>query len=184
MSNIFTLIGVIVGGFITFLISKKLQDRQFKNDKEKQNSIYRSLLDTLIHNIQDINDRLKNLKQNPNKFNNNFHQHFGFEYFNTDIPKAVIVKLMDVKLFPENKDVFNRIIKLINDLSYLNDKIKIYENLLSLNKRDAGSSNPLQYNMNDILIKIENILVFIESNYGQSQYSIIQEIENIKNKLV
>ncbi len=182
-SIIGSIVGVIVGGFITLFVNYKVQKNQFEHDREEHNDIYRSLLDALSGNMQDIDDRLKKIKQNSKAFDNNFKQYFGFEYFDTDILKAVLFKLMDVKLFPENKNVFNRVMKLINNLLSFNVRIKHYENLLLSGEKDPGSNNSLQSNKQEILMIIDNILDFIESNYGQSNFSLMKDIENIKNQL-
>ena len=177
------LIGVIIGGFITLLINYIVLHIQFVHNKKEHNDIYKSLLDTLSGNVQDIDDRLKKIKQNPNTPDNDFKQPLGFKYFDTDILKASIFKLMDATLFPKNINVFNRVIKLINNLLLLNVGIKNYGNLRLAKWTDSGADNSLQSNQQAIFNKIDNILAFIGSNYGQSNFSLMEDIENIKNQL-
>jgi hypothetical protein len=155
---------------------------QNRHDKKEHDDIHKSLLETLSENLHDIYNRLNKIKQNSNTydFDQNFYQHFGFEYFDIDISKAVIIKLMDVKLFPENKDIFKRIIKLFDMLQLLNGQIKNYGNLLLSGVTDASPNNSLQSDRFEIFTKIDSITAFIKDNYSQNNSSLMEEIENIK----
>ena len=81
------LLGVSIGGLITYFVSYKLQNRQFRHDKKEHDDIYKGLLETLIQEIKYID---KKLKENGSIWS---------EYYDVSIQNEVIIKLLQIFLY-------------------------------------------------------------------------------------
>lgn len=161
------LIGVVIGGSITFFISYILQNRQFNFDRRKQKEIYKSLLETLIQEIKYVD---KKLKENGSIVS---------EYYDVRIQDEVIIKLLDTELFFKNRKVFDDIRRLIHRLLILNKKIENYILIVrqdnrywdkEVDARRAESQNEVNDYKNEIVHDI---------NFQD----IIEKLENIKNSI-
>ena len=166
-SIIGSIVGVIVGGFITLLVSYKVQNKQFAHDREVQNDIYRSLLDTLIQEIKYID---KKLKENGDIFS---------EYYDVSIQNEIIIKLLDTELFFKNRNVFDDIRSLTRYLLILNIKIENYKLIVRENpsywKPEVDAKNARSLNE----VKDYKNFILKEINFQD----IIEKLENIKNSI-
>ncbi len=168
------LVSVVAGALITnhsqnkqFKHDKALQDRQFKNDKEEKNDIYKNLIETLIQEI-DYTD--KKLKENGSIWS---------EYYDIDIQKAIIIKLLDTELFFKNPNVLNNIRRLIHVLPILNQKIENYKSIVLRNlnywEKEVDKSRAIsQKEVNDYKDIIKN---------GINFQDIIEKLNNIKDSI-
>ena len=160
------LLGVLIGGLITYFVSYKLQNRQFRHDKKEHDGIHKSLLETLIQEIKYIN---KKLKEN----------NIGSEYYDVSIQNEVIIKLLDTELFFNNRDVFDKIRLLTHYLLILNEKIKNYKlNICKdssyWDKEVDAKRAKSQNEVNDYRNLILNSIDFQD---------IMEKLENIKNSV-
>ena len=114
------LIGVIIGGLLTFFVEKRLQDRQFKKEAQDEKVIFKSLLLILKDDIADYHKMLKELRETLGRS-------FPHGYFNLENKKAMWGELMRSDLVAKNRAVFERVNNLTSKLENLNAQNEIIQ---------------------------------------------------------
>jgi len=122
--TLIALLGVMIGGGISYIVGINLQNRHFKKEENDKKDILRSQLETLVSEINDEYIRLQNLR--------NLIQGDGYprEHFDVTIKKAILAEMVKTKLYPQNKPIFNRVNSLINRLMILNREIGSMQDLI------------------------------------------------------
>jgi len=173
------LIGVIIGGLLTFFVEKRLQDRQFKKEAQDKREILKSLLITLKGDISDYYNILKGLR------NMLLLKKFPRDYFNMENKKAMWGELMKSYVVAKNREVFERINNMSSKLEILNAEIKTIQNIISDNRTFTPGSDKQaiwQQEIDYSITLIDETLnaAIIEDRNG---LDLVNKLDEIINKL-
>ena len=171
-----TLIGVIVGGLITYFVEKGLQNRQFKKDEKDKKEIWRSYLSILKEEIAEDYKRLTSLRDN-------IYGSYPTEYFDITNKRTIVAEFIKTTLFLSNTSIFNRITFLMRKLSILNNEIDLVQSFIA---GRIGSALDQEYKTrqarDNVVSTINEILnnIIMESN---GKLDLVCNIEDAIKKL-
>ena len=151
MMGMDTLIGVVIGGLITYFVEKGLQNRQFKKDEKDKKEILKSQLRTLAQGIEDDFKRLKDLR------NTIYGNAYPREYFDIHIKESIITELTKTILFPANKDIFVRVVRMLRRMTLLNKQIEFMQDIIS-----GKTSNIIMHKDSKLRIEIDHAVGIID----------------------
>ena len=112
-----TLIGVIIGGLITYYVERGLQDREFKKATLKRKEILRCYFETLKAEIDEDAQRLKSLR------NQIYGKGYPTEYFDVNVKQNIMAEIIKTPLYGKNKKIFDRVNSMSVRLGALNREI-------------------------------------------------------------
>ena len=124
MAVILTLIGVIIGGLITYYVERCLQDREFKKAVQERKEILRCYLETLKVEIDDDAQRLRNLR------NQIYGKGYPTEYFDVNVKQNIMAEIIKTSLYGKNKKTFDRVNSMAVRLGALNREISGVRDLI------------------------------------------------------
>lgn len=117
------LVGVIVGGFITYFVERSLQNRQFRKEKNEKKEILKCYLEILKNEIEDEHKRLWNLR-------NSISGGYPREYFDPTVKRTILQEIIKLPLFTTHSNVFTRINSLIQRYENINNQIKLVQDYI------------------------------------------------------
>ena len=116
---------VILGATIAYFSSWYFQNGLFRKQEKDKKEILRSQLLALAQSIEDDFKRLNDLKSIING------NGYPREYFESNIKESIIIYITKTYIFPTNKDIFDRAIRMIRKLSLLNKQIEVIQDVIS-----------------------------------------------------
>lgn len=117
MEVFLTLVGVIIGGLITYFVERWLQDREFKKENHERREVMKCYLETLKAEIADDYQRLWNLR------NQVYGKGYPTEYFDVTVKQNIMSEIIKTPLYGKYKKIFDRINSMAIHLIVLNHEL-------------------------------------------------------------
>ena len=165
MEAIIGLIGVIIGGLITYFVERNLQNRQFKKEAKERKETWKCYLEILKNEIEAEHKRLWSLRDSI----------YGYpqEYFDSTIKRTVLQEIVKTPLFVTHNKIFNRVNLLIQRYEKINSQIRLVQDYIAgkiasiedrdfkLNREREHLSNLVNGAISEDIIKNDNKLYLV-----------------------
>lgn len=170
------LIGVVIGGFITYFVERLLQNRQFKKEEKARIDSWRCYLEALRQEIETEYKRLWQLRDVGCRG-------YPQDYFDTTVKRTILQEIIKTPLFVTHQKVFSKISSLIQRYEAINSQSALVRDILSDKYTSIEDKKAKLSFEQNILFDLADDAILDDMAESDGKPSLAIELEEIKNSI-